>query len=63
MLGPRTQLPLSVASEGLGGRDASDLPTGRVFAELAELLATRNGFYAFESALHVFGSGPSAVAE
>jgi len=31
--------------------------SGRLFSELAALLSERNGFYAFESALHVFGSG------
>ncbi|GAA2997630.1 SMI1/KNR4 family protein [Actinokineospora diospyrosa] len=30
---------------------------GRIGVELAELLGRRNGFYAFESALHVFGLG------
>jgi hypothetical protein len=29
--------------------------------QLTELLAARNGFYAFESALHVFGSGSTVV--
>lgn len=51
---------LSVASQGLGPKASpSDLMShleshGNIFAELAELLSLRNGFYAFESALHVF---------
>jgi len=61
MLGPRTQLLLSVSSDALADLGAPELPKGRVFDELAELLSERNGFYAFESALHVFGSGPSVV--
>ncbi len=37
--------------------DALLRSAGRIGRELAELLASRNGFYAFESALHVFHSG------
>jgi len=57
MLGPRTVQLLSVASRPLGKGGPSDTPEGRLHGELAELLAQWNGFYAFESALHVFGSG------
>jgi len=59
MLGPRTQLLLSVGSDPLAERVVPTLATGRVFDELVELLSERNGFYAFEGALHVFGWGVS----
>src|SRR4051812_25431454 len=63
MLGPRTRTLLSIGSDAAGTGAPSELPVGRVLDELADLLAERNGFYAFESALHVFGSGPCAVAD
>lgn len=45
---------LSVSSDSIGyaGFDSSGLPDG-----VAALLVARNGFYAFESALHVFHAG------
>jgi hypothetical protein len=61
MLGPRTQLLLSGASEALAAGGVPDVPKGPMFGKLAEVLSERNGFYAFESALHVFGCGSSVV--
>lgn len=52
----------SIASPALG-----EALTGRVVeggereAELLELVTLRNGFFAFESALHVFPSGPAVA--
>jgi hypothetical protein len=49
---------LSIASGALGDgvepADRAILPGGRTFDELLALLKRRDGFYAFESALHVF---------
>jgi len=61
MLGPRTRLLLSIASPALGGSSPEGLPSGRLFGELSELLSGRNGFYAMEGTLHVFGSGRAVV--
>ena len=61
MIGPSTEKVMSVASGPLGAAAKFDLPDGRVFGELAELLDQRNGFYAFEAALHVFGAGSGVV--
>lgn len=41
-------------SEKFAAVSSESIFTGRVGAELRELLARKNGFYAFESALHVF---------
>lgn len=57
MLGPRSQVLLSAASGPLAAGEAVRVTGAGVMAELAELLRERNGFYAFESALHVFASG------
>lgn len=50
---------LTITSEALGPEIASnDVSSGFVLgAELFDLLHQRNGFYAFEQALHVFPSG------
>lgn len=63
------ELLLSVASSALSTDPAASLTpmlrrAGKRGRELFELLATRNGFYAFESALHVFplsGSGDQSL--
>ncbi|GAA1923654.1 hypothetical protein GCM10009815_17820 [Nocardioides marmoribigeumensis] len=53
---------LSIASDASGpATPAVRLDGGPVAEELGALLVARNGFYAFESALHVFGSGPSVT--
>lgn len=49
---------LAIASPPLGADDATP-STGH--DHLDALLGRKNGFYAFESALHVFPTGPSAV--
>lgn len=56
---------LSISSPSLiSGPTADGVPLlekrGRLGAELRELLVLRNGFYAYESALHVFPSGVAA---
>lgn len=59
-LGPRTRELLTIASAATGPPPVAPGAAGtagRLGGELAELLAARNGWYAFESALHVFGSG------
>jgi hypothetical protein len=57
-LGSSARKLLRIASEPFVDGPPRVVPRGRVEAELAELLGERNGWYAFESALHVFGSGP-----
>ncbi|MFK8003969.1 MAG: SMI1/KNR4 family protein [Polyangiales bacterium] len=47
---------LAIGSEGLGGEVAAQLPVGG--AALEQLLRQKNGFFAFESALHVLGTPP-----
>jgi hypothetical protein len=60
-LGPRTTELLAVASGALL-EGAPVLAGGLgVVAELAALLHHRNGFFAFESALHVFASGTTSA--
>src|SRR5690349_9916776 len=61
MLGPASQRLLSVASDALSSHVDVDLPESPLFRELAELLSQRNGFYAFESALHVLGVGENVL--
>jgi hypothetical protein len=61
MLGPRTLRLLSIASDALGATVRPSVGTSRLASELAELLEARNGFYAFESALHVFPSGTAST--
>jgi hypothetical protein len=57
-MGPRLSKLLSIGSPALaeapGDRGSGE--AGNAGRELAEMLATRNGFFAFESALHVFPS-------
>lgn len=57
MLGPNTQSLLGKATAPLA--DTLDPPPirGRVADEFAEFLREHNGFYAYESALHVFPAG------
>lgn len=50
-----------MASGPLAEPAAPDWPVGRLFDDLAALLSGRNGFYAFEAALHVFGVGAHVV--
>jgi hypothetical protein len=57
VIGPRSLLLLQAASEGLAGVEAPQATGTGALADLAELLRERNGFYAFESGLHVFASG------
>lgn len=51
MIGPAAAKLLDIAGERTGGRN---IATGALPADLAALLAVRNGFFAFESALEVF---------
>ncbi len=63
-LGPRTSRLLAAATDALTGAQPVGLGGGRLLSELTEMLRARNGFYAFESALHVFSSGdPDAGTE
>lgn len=62
-MGVRLDRLLSIAGPPLGPlgpatADISGVPEGSLGAELSEFLACVNGFYAFESALHVFPAGP-----
>ena len=61
MLGPRTNELLALASEPIGPRVPAAVGSGRTGQELTELLDTRNGFYALESALHVLPAGQAFV--
>ena len=54
VMGPGVAKLLSVASPALGTPGV--VPEVAVGSEIASLLQARNGFYAFESALHVFAS-------
>lgn len=60
MMGPFLQKLVDVAGDALSpaevmaGDIANSSLTGEAMASLLELLRCRNGFYAFESALHVF---------
>jgi hypothetical protein len=56
-MGPHVEQLIAIASPALGEGAHNALPRGRLFTQLAELLAHRNGFYAMEGSLHVFGSG------
>jgi hypothetical protein len=62
MLGPRTNELLALASEPLGPGVTGEVAAGRTGQELTELLESRNGFYALESALHVLPAGRAFVA-
>ena len=62
MLGPRASELLTLASEPLGPVANGTVAAGRTGEELRELLDARNGFYALESALHVFPAGQAFVA-
>jgi len=57
-MGKNSQKLLSLASAALSTPTTSDLVSGN--ANLNNLLIHKNGFYAFESALHVFPEGPAA---
>lgn len=59
-MGPRLDELLSVAGPEVGATEpvTEGLPT-----ELGEMLLRRNGFVAFESALHVFPSNPPREGE
>ncbi len=61
MIGPSMQSLLTAASPSLASPETLASDNGLVNGGLVELLRERNGFYAFEAALHVFGSG-NAVA-
>jgi hypothetical protein len=61
-LGPRTARLLAVGTDALTDAVPVGLSGGRLLSELAEMLRARNGFYAFESALHVFASGDQRAA-
>src|SRR5882762_1797572 len=52
---------VSIAGPILGSaiETSPELGQGRLGAELAALLTVANGFYTFESALHVFPTGPT----
>jgi hypothetical protein len=61
-MGPYLQKLLSLSSPPLSAQNASLDMSLRTFAgaladELSEVLGAKNGFYAFESALHVFPAG------
>jgi hypothetical protein len=60
-MGTEVDRLLSIASPSLGD-PVPDFALGRtqLHVELAKLLSTRNGFVAFESALHVFPVDPAA---
>jgi hypothetical protein len=62
-LGPNANRLLELANKPLSNAQPA-LPAGRdrLVDELGELLRARNGFYAFEGALHVFASGDPAAA-
>ena len=45
------------SSSAVSNSAVLDLPKGRIGEELAEILAERNGFYGFESALFLRGTG------
>lgn len=61
-LGPRTRSLLAAATGPLGEPSTGAALAGHVGEELSELLRQRNGFYAFESALHVYAAGdPGAL--
>lgn len=51
---------VAVAGPPCGAAAPAALHGGRLVQELAGLLSRRNGFYAFESALHVLPSDPAA---
>jgi hypothetical protein len=54
MIGKHLRTLISIASDELVGTTGEVSATESLGRELADLLAVRNGFYAFESALHVF---------
>lgn len=57
-MGPKIERLLSIASPSIGPPDTEPiLGSATVHGELARMLAARNGFVAFESALHVFPTG------
>jgi hypothetical protein len=56
-IGPSLRRLVSLSSGALSVSKISGIPSGRVGRELTEVLEERNGFYAFESALLIRGSG------
>ena len=64
-MGERLDELVSRAGEALGGPSElrPGMPDGARGGELAGLLQVRNGFYAFDDALHVFGTAPRDAAE
>ena len=61
MLGPRTLALLNRSSDALGQPARASGAPGRVGDELSELLVARNGFYGYQSALHVLPAGNAFV--
>lgn len=59
--GPRTMRLLSIASDALGDAVRPSLGRAARVLGLDALIEARNGFYAFESALHVLPSEVSAM--
>jgi hypothetical protein len=63
-MGPEVDRLLSIASPPLGSPVPDLVLDSRALhVELAELLSARNGFVAFESALHVFPVDPAVAGE
>jgi hypothetical protein len=60
VIGKKTRALLRFASKALSGDRVGDLPSGPLFEQLDAVLAKRNGFYAFDSALFFRGFGASA---
>jgi hypothetical protein len=59
-MGNRLDRLVSAAGPALSARTTSNTDIPRTLADdLSTLLKRRNGFYAFESALHVFPAGPA----
>jgi hypothetical protein len=56
-LGTNLSKLVSIGSAALSAESVAGLPDTRLGAELGELLAARNGFYAYTSALHVRPAG------
>lgn len=57
-MGPRLERLLSVAGPSLGPAVSG---VAGVVSDLSDLLTRSNGFFAFESALHVLPSGPAPI--
>lgn len=64
LMGAKIEQLLSIAGPSIGPPEADPTLGGTtVHNELAELLSARNGFVAFESALHVFPTGRAVQGE